>query len=1261
MKALWKIKIKAGHYHYFKEARGMKDRFKQVRRLITASMAFFLVATSFVPSVKGYSGFVESTTSDYLVSEAAVNTTHGGKQGPKRHVEDLIDIDSTSFVIDFDKTYPKGLPIERLVSVSFHLDNDDVIEPDITDYYVSEEDRSHVTVVHTNDDLLGEIGTIKANNVNLEFDYTEIEKTMSIEEVRDGEVGSTYTTEGVVTAHFETGGQTNMFVQDESAGILLRGPGLGSLYDIGDKIKVTGELDHFRDMLQLLISVGNSEVVEQQVGLPTPKLVSAEDFQENGEMIEAQLVMVEQASVTELRDFDDYKATDETGEFIVLGSAANVQEETDYDYIIGVVNYHFYESKLMPRFDEDLIEDITVVQPVRATPNSSEVVAGSTVRLSTFTDEAEIYYTTDGSDPTINSTQYEEPIDVTEDVTIKAFAVKKGLSDSVVTTFEYTILPEAGTLNIYDIQGTSHVSPYENMIVREVPGIVTYTRNNGFYMQSEESDGDVNTSEGIYVYRPGHDVSEGDSVLVDGQVIEYEEQGFDDNHDLTTTQIVGSFIDVVSSDNSLPDPVIIGEDRDIPDVLLADPENYDINDPEMFDATANALDFYESLEGMLIEIPGQITVTGPQKYNEVTIISEEWGLDNRTEDGGVYLTEQELNTEVMFMNVPRNMVAKTGDFFAESIEGVVGYNYGNYKIQPVGPLPDLQEGDAERREETTIAFEEDKLTVATYNVENYYPGVPEEKTERLANSMANELGAPDIITLVEVMDNDGDVDSGNTDASESYQTLIDEIAAQGGPEYAYTDVAPVDGNDGGIPGGNIRVGHIYRTDRVHIAEGDIGGPTDAIKIDENGDLNYVSGLIEPTNDAFTSSRKPLMTEFIFKGESVYVIGNHWNSKRGDDAPFGMEQPPVQGSRDQRQDIAEIIHDFVSELKSYDEDANVVVLGDFNDFPWSPPLQILEGNDMLYNTIYELPREQQFTYNYNGSSQSLDSILVSEHLQAGLKTDIMTINSQFMEAHGRASDHDPMIVQLEIPNIDPDYDMGDVIPPEIIFAKDELNSDPVIRLAVGDEFVLPEVTAVDDVDGDLTDCIEVTSNVDMSEAGTYEVRYTVSDKAGNTAVKQLTVIVGETTPLAEIMNGSFEEWEGNLPNKWFGDASNIARSRIAKSDEAYTGDYSVQLINESSTHNRFTSHAYGIEEGASYEISFKVKGNGEIRNGMYAPGYHGNNYSSYSQYTLVENDEWQNITWDYEAPGHGEAELIFSIRETGGEHLLIDEVIVTKKN
>ncbi|SES30740.1 chitobiase/beta-hexosaminidase C-terminal domain-containing protein [Salipaludibacillus aurantiacus] len=1240
----------------------MKDRSRRTRSLFAALMAVILTAATFAPamSAEANQGNRNGQPGGQVVEERE-QKGHSA-QGPKRSVEDVTIIDSTSFLIDFDKTYPKGLGIDRMVEVEVELADKTVIVPDLTGYEVSSEDRSHVTVEHLNDDLAGLSGTLTVNDVEAAFDYTEEEEFegSTIQEVRDSDLGTTHTVRGTVTAHFEAGGQTNMYIQDDTAGLLLRGPGLGDLYTIGDMIEVTGDLDHFRDMLQLLIASGNSDLVQENAGMVEPKLVDSTDFsEENGKNIEAQLVMVEEATVNELRDFNDYIAEDSEGEFIVLGSEADVQEETEYDYLIGVVNYHFYEHKLMPRFDEDLIEDATVVQPVQAAPGSSAVEAGTKVTLSTFTDDAAIYYTTDGSDPTVESNLYDGPIEITEDMIIKAFAVKDGLNDSQVRTYEYTVLAEAGSLEIYDIQGSAHISPYEDMAVREVPGIVTYTQGNGFYMQSEESDGDVNTSEGIFVYNPNHGVTAGDMVLVDGRVVEYEERGFDGNNDLTTTQIVGSSLEVDSSGNELPDPVVIGVDRDIPSVLLADPDEYDIYDPDTFDATANALDFYESLEGMLVEIPGQVTLTGPQKYDEITVISEEWALENRTPDGGVYLTEKELNPEIMFVNVPRGTIAKTGDYFEESIEGVVGYNFGNFKIQPVDDLPELIDGGAERRDETTIEFEEDKLTVATYNVENYYPGVPAEKTERLANSMANELNAPDIITLVEVMASDGTTDSGDTDASESYETLIDRISELGGPQYAYTDVAPVDGQDGGIPGGNIRVGHIYRTDRVHLADGEIGGPTDALAFDENGELNYVSGLIDPMNEAFENSRKPLMTEFVFKGESVYVVGNHWNSKRGDTAPFGMEQPPVQGSRDQREEIATVIHDFVSELKSYQEEANVVILGDFNDFPWSSPVQILEGDGMMYNSIYELPREQQYTYNYNGSSQSLDSILVSDHLTEGLEADIMNINSGFMEAHGRASDHDPMVVQLEIPDIDPDYDMGDVTPPVIEFTDEALNEDPTVYLQAGDEFEVPAVTVVDDVDGDLTDQVEVTNNVDTSRAGTYEVRYRVSDSSGNTATKTLTVIVQSTAePFEELANGSFENWADGLPVNWFGQSSNIAQSRVNQSDEAYEGDSSVQLVNTSTSHNRFTSEAYAMEAGVTYEVSFWVKGNGEIRNAMYAPGYHGNNYSNYSAYTFVDGDEWQQVTWEYEAPGDGEAELIISIRNTSGDHLFVDNVEVS---
>ena len=45
------------------------------------------------------------------------------------------------------------------------------------------------------------------------------------------------------------------------------------------------------------------------------------------------------------------------------------------------------------------------------------------------------------------------------------------------------------------------------------------------------------------------------------------------------------------------------------------------------------------------------------------------------------------------------------------------------------------------------------------------------------------------------------------------QQLIAAIQAAGGPTYEFQQINPVDDADGGQPGGNIRVGFLFRTDR----------------------------------------------------------------------------------------------------------------------------------------------------------------------------------------------------------------------------------------------------------------------------------------------------------------------------------------------------------------------------------------------------------------------------------------------------------------
>ncbi|MBU5313145.1 chitobiase/beta-hexosaminidase C-terminal domain-containing protein [Tissierella carlieri] len=82
------------------------------------------------------------------------------------------------------------------------------------------------------------------------------------------------------------------------------------------------------------------------------------------------------------------------------------------------------------------------VQMVMANPSGGEVVEGSTVTLNTSTSGAKIYYTLDGSMPTINSSLYTGPIVISSNTIIKAFAVRNGFKDSAISTFEYTIVAD---------------------------------------------------------------------------------------------------------------------------------------------------------------------------------------------------------------------------------------------------------------------------------------------------------------------------------------------------------------------------------------------------------------------------------------------------------------------------------------------------------------------------------------------------------------------------------------------------------------------------------------------------------------------------------------------------------------------------------------------------------------------------------------------------------------------------------------------------
>lgn len=125
----------------------------------------------------------------------------------------------------------------------------------------------------------------------------------------------------------------------------------------------------------------------------------------------------------------------------------------------------------------------------------------------------------------------------------------------------------------------------------------------------------------------------------------------------------------------------------------------------------------------------------------------------------------------------------------------------------------------------------------------------------------------------------------------------------------------------------------------------------------------------------------------------------------------QEDPIVNGRVDVRKDQAEAVKKFVDSILAQNHKANVFVLGDFNEFEFISPLNILKEN--LINLTETLPEDERYSFIFEGNSQSLDHMLVSKGLRKRASFDIVHINSEFAETSQRASDHDPIVARFRL--------------------------------------------------------------------------------------------------------------------------------------------------------------------------------------------------------------------------------------------------------
>ncbi|MBK9599904.1 MAG: carbohydrate binding domain-containing protein [Flavobacteriales bacterium] len=152
--------------------------------------------------------------------------------------------------------------------------------------------------------------------------------------------------------------------------------------------------------------------------------------------------------------------------------------------------------------------------------------------------------------------------------------------------------------------------------------------------------------------------------------------------------------------------------------------------------------------------------------------------------------------------------------------------------------------------------------------------------------------------------------------------------------------------------------------------------------------------------------------------------------------------------------------------------------------------------------------------------------------------------------------------------------------------------------------------------------------------------------------------------AQVFQSGFEDWTGSTPDGWSGSKTNIPSGGVTQvTDNVHGGSSAVRLENTTSSHKRFTTQPIAVTTGQNFEITFWVRGNGNIRVGLFdgRPGG-SSGYAGYSPYTVVASpDAWTQVTQSiaaaYDTTG---GEFILSVQSTvAPEHLVVDDVTITE--
>ena len=576
---------------------------------------------------------------------------------------------------------------------------------------------------------------------------------------------------------------------------------------------------------------------------------------------------------------------------------------------------------------------------------------------------------------------------------------------------------------IHDVQGNGAATPIPGQQV-EIEGAVIGDHQGaggfgGYYVQEEtpdDYDADPATSEGTFVFDTHYPVAVGDLVRVVGRASEFA--GQTQVSSVTAAVVCSSGVTVAPTELELPVP-------------------------------GNVAEYYERSEGMSVHIGDELTATEVFQLGRFGEIDLSVGgrLDTPTNEvapGGPALALQAANNSRRILlddgldvsnpdpvRYPQGGLSagnpvRVGDTLPE-LSGVLGYGFGKFRIQPVGPI-EFEQSNPRPDAPAEVGGE---VRVAAFNVLNYFngdgvgggfptargAGTAFEFQRQRAKIIAaiSELDA-DVVGLME-LENDG-----TADENPAIEDLVDGLNdAVGEGTYDFIDTGRV-GTDA------IRVGILYQPAQV--------SPVGAFEVLESSvDPRFNSALNRPSiAQTFEAD----------DGARFTAVVNHLKSKGSDCNAVGdPDTGDGQGNCNiTRTNAAKALADWLATDPTNSADTDFLLLGDMNAYAQEDPITAFRTAGFV-DTIDEFLDGEGYSYVFEGQSGYLDHALASADL-AGQVSGVtewhinadepiaLDYNTNFKSAGQvdsfyapgpyRSSDHDPVLVGLDL-NAPPSVDAG----------------------------------------------------------------------------------------------------------------------------------------------------------------------------------------------------------------------------------------------